>query len=319
MRTSAARRGRLCGLVLLLALSAPFSLVAQSGGSPTVAVAVAPTEPTVGDRVTVTLSADSPAGEPQFPDPGKQWGDVTVVEAAPPTHAAGGNTWQRRIVVAAFRTGEIELPSVAVKLPGGAEAKPAAPIRFKVKSLLPAEPAKVEPKPAAAPVALPRDLRFWWLLALLAGLTLAAGGWLVELERRRRAAGRPTRQIPPLEELLHALGELGPATPPEPGHAVLSLALRRYLGRSLGFHAAESTTSEIQRELGSRRIASATVKSTVQLLRDCDGVKFARRPARAEDLVARLATARELAETIEGQLQPSAEAVPIPTSRGAAA
>lgn len=317
MRTPTARWGPLGGVVLLLALGAPFSLVAQAGGRP-VAVTIAPAESTVGDRVTVTLSVDSPAGEPQFPDPGKQWGDVTVVEAAPPTHTAG-STWQRRIVVAAFRTGEIELPSVTVRLPGGGEAKPAAPIRLQVRSLLPAEPAKVEPKPAAAPVELPREMRFWWLLALLAGLTLAAGGWLVELERRRRAAGRPTRQIPPLEELLHALGELGPTTPPEPGHAVLSLALRRYLGRSFGFHAAESTTSEIQRELGSRRIATATVKRTVQLLRDCDGVKFARRPARAEDLAARLATARELAETIEGQLQPPAEAVATSTSRGAAA
>ena len=71
MRTPAARRGPLGGVVLLLALGAPFSLVAQAGGRP-VAVTIAPAESTVGDRVTVTLSVDSPAGEPQFPDPGRQ-------------------------------------------------------------------------------------------------------------------------------------------------------------------------------------------------------------------------------------------------------
>lgn len=201
-----------------------------------------------------------------------------------------------------------------MKLPDGTAAVPATPIRVEIRAVLPAEPANVEPKPPAPPVALPLDPAFWWTLALLGGLILAAAGWLVELARRQRAAARPTREIPPFEELEAALATLGPGSPVEPGHAVLSLALRRYVGRSLGFHAAESTTSEIQRELAARRLESALVKGSVQLLRECDGVKFARRPATADELVRRVALGRELAGAIEAGLRPAAQPGAGPSS-----
>jgi hypothetical protein len=157
------------------------------------------------------------------------------------------------------------------------------------------------------------------MLALLGGLVLALGGWLVELERRRRAATRPVREVPPLEELEAALGGLAAGSPAEAGHAVLSLALRRYLGRSLAFHAAESTTSEIQRELAARRLDTALIKGAVHLLRDCDGVKFARRPASGEELLRRVAATRELAGAVEAHLHPLAGDAAPTQARGAAA
>lgn len=283
-----------------------------------VQVEVSPAVATVGDRVTVTLVVDSPGGEPQFADPGPKWGEADVVEARAAERRAGGSAWARQVVVSAFRPGKLELPAATVRLPGG-DAAASGPIPIEIRSLLPAEPEKVEPKPPAAPVPLAIDPAFWWLLALFGGLSLAAASWLVELERRRRAAARPVRSVPPLEELESALAALGPGSPPEPGHAALSLALRRYLGRSLGFHAAESTTSEIQRELAARRLAAPSIKGAVALLRDCDGVKFARRPATGEELSRRVVAALELAAAVESHLRPADEGDRAPAARGAAA
>lgn len=313
-------RASFCTVATVLAallLAAPGPGAASPAGA--VRVEVAPAVATVGDRVTVTLTVDSPAGEPQFPDPGRQWGESDVLEAHPAERIAGGAAWRRQLVVAAFRPGPLELPAPVVRLPDGAAARPAGPIRIEIRPLLPAEPEPVEPKPAAPPVALPRDPAFWWLLALLGGLVLALGGWLVELERRRRAATRPVREVPPLEELEAALGGLGPGSAAEPGHAVLSLALRRYLGRSLAFHAAESTTSEIQRELAARRLDTSLIKGAVHLLRDCDGVKFARRPTTGEELTRRVAATRELAAAVEAHLRPPIEGAGSTPARGAAA
>jgi hypothetical protein len=90
-------------------------------------------------------------------------------------------------------------------------------------------------------------------------------------------------------------------------HTGLSQALRRYLGRTFGFPAPESTTSEIQRRLVARGWPSAQVRAMVELLRACDLVKFARAyagSASASDGAAgraRLAAARRLAEECEAR------------------
>ncbi|MDQ1346802.1 MAG: hypothetical protein QG573_171, partial [Acidobacteriota bacterium] len=84
-----------------------------------------------------------------------------------------------------------------------------------------------------------------------------------------------------------------------------SQALRRYLGRRLGFRALESTTTEVQRRLAPQRFEPAFVQRTVRLLRLADQVKFAQRPAGQEEATARIVEARELAGTIENRLAPA--------------
>jgi hypothetical protein len=84
----------------------------------------------------------------------------------------------------------------------------------------------------------------------------------------------------------------------------LSLALRTYLGRTLAFPAAESTTSEIQRRLLARQLPAALVRRTVELLRACDLVKFARQEVGEATAVERLGAAREVGGAFERLLAP---------------
>ncbi len=87
-------------------------------------------------------------------------------------------------------------------------------------------------------------------------------------------------------------------------HTRLSLALRHYLGRRLPFHAVESTTAEIQRQLLSRRMPGPLARQAVELLRACDLVKFARQDADPLKARERVETARRLAGELEAHLSP---------------
>jgi hypothetical protein len=87
-------------------------------------------------------------------------------------------------------------------------------------------------------------------------------------------------------------------------HTRLSLAVRRYLGRRLPFPAVESTTSEIQRQLLSRRMPGPLARQTVELLRACDLVKFARQEVGETLGRERTEAARRVAEEFETHLAP---------------
>jgi hypothetical protein len=120
-----------------------------------------------------------------------------------------------------------------------------------------------------------------------------------------RAARAEAPALPPLPELAAALAALA-GEAPAPGHARLSAALRRYLGRALDFHAVESTTREIERQLAARRLDAALVARSARLLRDADQVKFARRDATSGELERRRQEALELAGAVEDHLHPPA-------------
>lgn len=169
-----------------------------------------------------------------------------------------------------------------------------------------------ELRPAAPPKPLPTRQLFWWTTGLLA---LACGLATLAVDRRLRnvpaAALAPRPVLAPYDELVQHLVELDP-TDTEPTHTALSLGLRRYLGRSLGFQATESTTSEIQRRLrdtsrGVRSVGASEVQPLMQLFRACDQVKFARQQVAPEITRERLRQARQLAQDIEDRLRPKAQ------------
>jgi hypothetical protein len=137
-------------------------------------------------------------------------------------------------------------------------------------------------------------------------LLTAAALWLAFRRRRGEAAGAAP-PLAPFEELRRAVAALPAAGSPAAGHTALSLALRRYPGRSLGFPAAESSTTEIQRALAARPLPAGVGFRAVELLRACDLVKFARRPADEEALRRRGEAALGLGGEIETHLAPPPE------------
>ncbi len=206
------------------------------------------------------------------------------------------------------------------------EARTPADLALDVVSVLPrskpGEPAP-PPKGPAPMVTLPLGSRFWWTAAGFAAACAAAGA-LLAWQRRRRAAGlAAAARLPPYEALLAEIDRLGAQLESAAAstlriHTDLSRALRAYLGRTLAFPAAESTTSEIQRQLTSRQLAahqlpSALPRRAVEILRGCDLVKFARQEVGQARTRERLDGARAVAVELERHVHPPAEAAAADT------
>jgi hypothetical protein len=317
-------RFHLAPLALLLLATSPLG--AQAPGqtqAPRLELSLNPREVTVGDPVEAILTLQTPAaalaGDPRFPVWGASWGDAEVLEKgeAQKTGEAGGTaTWRQRIVIAAYRTGKVDLPPVQVAVPQKdrtLQVQTPAGSALAVRSVLPPGEKDPKPKPPAALRPLPIGAPFWWTLAGMSALCALLGWALWRQSRRRRqtpaAAVRPL--LPPFDELTATLDDLAGEPSMVRLHTRLSLAMRRYLGRALGVPAPESTTSEVHRLLVGRRLPAPLVRQAVELLRACDLVKFARQEVGTERGQERAAAARQLGHDIEKYVQPPAPTTTI--------
>lgn len=309
-------------VAFVLAVSPAFATDASSASAaPRVTVALETASLAVGDPAVATLTLDLTAAEATreatFPDWSAGWGEAEVLSASPVEKSAtpGGVQLVQKLRLTAFRPGKTALPPVAIRLAGDPELRAFTPpdLALEVRSVIPADDRELAPAPPAPPrpLAVPRS--FWWALAIGGGLAIFAG----VLAWRRRPSADPLAapELSPLDELERALGLLA-AEPPAGAFAHLSQALRRYLGRRLGFRALESTTTEVQRRLAARRFEPALVQRAVRLLRLADQIKFARRPAESAEATARIAESRELARAIESHLAPAVEVAPTTAAAG---
>jgi hypothetical protein len=239
------------------------------------------------------------------------WGEAEVVGGGKPvklSEQGGAAVWEQRITIAAFKTGSVPLPPVGVALPyksGTVQAQTPAGLALAVRSVIPAGEKEPAPKPPAPPRSLSLGPRFWWTLAALGAACLGAAG-LLWLQRRRAVGGAPGARpaLEPFAELAAELDRLRGEPSMLALHTALSFALRRYLGRRLPFPAVESTTSDIQRQLLSRRMPGPLVRQTVELLRACDLVKFARQEVGEAQGRERAEAARRVAGEWESHLAP---------------
>lgn len=293
-----------------VALGSAFLLAAAAlaAAEPRLDVALEPTSATVGDPVAATLTlrldaADSRA-RASFPDWSRGWGELEVLDAGAVERreSANGAELVQRLKVAAFRVGEIAAPTVAIGLDGASVREVrSAPATLEIRSVLPADEPNPAPRPPSPARKLPLSPAFYATVAALATAALAAA-WAL---RRKTAAALPVPLVPPLEEFERALAALGGAEPAA-GHATLSLALRRFLGRSLDLPAPAWSTSELARRLDRRDLDAVLVQRAARLLREIDRIKFARQPADAPALERRIAEAREIARALDRDLHPPA-------------
>lgn len=289
--------------ILLVFLSVP--LLAQP--SP-VSVHLAPPGPTVGDPVEATITLEVPAdlvADPRFPVWGKTWGEAEIVKADEPVRISS-TVWAQKLTLAAFKPGSVPLPPVQIAVPkrtGTVQISTPAGLAIAVRSVIPQSEKNPKPKPAAAMRPLPLGERFWWTVAVLSALCLL-GAWLIWLQNRRMSPQAAKPALGPFEELAAEIDGLRAEPSMLAVHTRLSFALRRYLGRRLPFPAVESTTSDIQRQLLARRMPGPLVRQTVELLRACDLVKFARQEVGETQAKERVETARRLAGEFEAQLAP---------------
>jgi hypothetical protein len=306
-------------LQLFVALSPNF---AQSGrvtpgpelpAGVEVNVRAQPQKATVGDPIQIDVDISLPKGyQAILRKPASQVGDFAVLEfnpgsvvppegkaapTAPPreTELQGApSRYQARMIVALYRTGEFEFPSVPIVLraPDGKEtAVTTRPVKIRIESVLTEKDPKLRDLKKQAELHEPVRWVLWFTAALLL-LIVAALAWWLYRRRRRPALHLPAQpQIDPLVLAETDLRDLLSRGLLDKGYVkqfyvLLSEIAKRILEAGYGIHTIEKTTSEIMEELRSSpaaRDASDDFQDIESLLYECDLVKFAKYvPAKAE-------------------------------------
>jgi len=265
---------------------------------PAVDVRVEPREVTVGDPIAARIVIGLPAGaRAELPELSGTLGPFTVTGGswAGPRPAGEGTEWVWSGTLAAFRTGELELPPIRVEIRGpGAASRSAAsaPVTLLVKSVLPAEAdAPAEIADLKPPVGVAPDYSAWIVaLAVLAGALGLA--WLASWLHRRLAGhlaavpapADPFQRVPPHEWAYAELQRLLGQRLPERGEvdlffAEISRIVKCYLGGRFRVELLECTTAEVPAALAQAGAPPEVAPEAVALLSACDLVKFAgRRP-----------------------------------------
>ncbi|HVZ73300.1 MAG TPA: hypothetical protein VHJ20_13060 [Polyangia bacterium] len=232
------------------------------------------------------------------------------------------------LTVAAYETGEKEIPAIDVTYLGSEGAVRAAktsPLPIKIASLIANEP---EPalKDAAGPVTVMQDN--FLIVYIGAGLFAAALGglitWLVVRRLRARAAKRPGPPPRPAHEIalekLDRLGQYGflenADADNRPFYFAVSEIIREYLGGRFGFDSLELTTDElvVQLKRAAGRDLGLFEGEVVGWLASCDLVKFAKISPTASEARGALETAIRIVTST----RPRPEPAPVPVPQGAA-
>ncbi len=298
--------------------AAPTSVPEVAPGGE-LAVVLEPASITVGDPIEVTATLQLTTGTTSgigatLIGLDDRWGEATLL--APPqrvesTDPAAQPTWRFRVT--AFRPGRFELPALGVRVSTDPPTEiVGSSVVLEVRSVLPADGDTVGPMPPAAP--RPRGVgKPFVAAASLLALAIAAAAWALA-RRREELAAAPAPLLAPREEFGAALQQIAADGHADPvaGHAELSRAMRRYLGRRFDFPALESTSTQVARRLARplavRQVDPTLPRTLARLLADCDGVKFARRPTSSAALGERCTIAAGLVDSLETHLAAPMEA-----------
>jgi hypothetical protein len=269
-RTNAART-----LLLVIAAAAAAApaladeapdLGAADPGAPTVGASLDRTEAHVGDRLTLTVSAiahDAVADTVRLPEQ-VDLGKFELLDSSRADRDLGDGKKSRRFVlqIAAYETGELEIPPIVVEYRSGGETRTVRTTSIPVE----VKPVVDDPKANLQPLRGQRDVMVEDRrpIQLLTGggiiLAVAALGFVVRaiLRRRRRRAAQPAPVVeivrPPDEvalERLRAIRERGQFSVEnyQPFHFEVAEVVRAYLGARFGFDSLELTTTELLDEL----------------------------------------------------------------------
>lgn len=272
----------------MAAAMAVLASAEPASGSPRFRLDVAPVQPTIGDRVELTLRCR----DPQF-DPAR----ITHVHfhRIPEQAWALDQPWQRnwsegahapwRAVLRPFQVGRLDPPEAIVRFStdGATSETLATGGALQVQSVRSGDSNQGAVLYDMRPrVEIPRQ---WTGLAGLLAIAAAglAGAFLIARRiGRRRNAGPDHTSEPELSPGLWALRELDrrrrlPVCSAGPAKAIythVSEVLRLYLDRRYGIRAIDMTTLECLRALCARRVDPEHLRWIKDFLDECDRVKF---------------------------------------------
>jgi hypothetical protein len=294
---------------LLLLLVAVLPAGAQRVSSvPAPTTAVLPESITVGDVFHAAIRVQAPGDRRVFfPD---------TLAVPPEVESAGrrqirvdttstGITHTAVYPLTAWRPDTVELAPAEIRVASasGEEVLTATFPQVRIRSVLPADTAGIEPQPA-------KDVlgpnRLWWPLLLLLALLLAAAALAYWFYRRRRPApeiAAPVPLMPPRQRALEALDRARASGLVEAGamkefYSAVSDALRQYLDAVEPVWGADLTTSELVAHMRGRA-GDVQIAEMLTILGEADLVKFARRRPGQEQALARWGAARAWVERFD--------------------
>jgi hypothetical protein len=286
--------------------------------APTAVARVDRNEAAIGDRITLTVTTVAPVGVPTNLPTELDLGPFEAIGGDPVIEEKdlgdGHRSRSFRIEIAAYQTGALEVPPIAVTYigkDGRVLSRPTDPVPVKITSLIANEP-DPQLKDAAAPVAvLEPDLT---LVYVGAGLGVAALGAFIALELRRRwrlrDARRPAPPPRPAHEIaLEKLGQLatsglGSDSDLRQFYFQLSEIVREYLGGRFDFPALEMTTQELSDELARLGPRGLVPGEIAGWLSGCDLVKFAKLAPPPAEARGALETAIRMVESTRPRFEP---------------
>ena len=313
------------GLVLLA-----FGSAAVADGPVSVAATVDKRGITIGDPITLSVVVEvDPGYKITDSGVGRTMNEFEVLEASPPqvTKIANNRTrYTFRYRITAFRVGNLVFPqvNVAYQSPAGEPGvSPTAEIPLVVTSVIQAGEATDDIKPAKPQLRLPTAAPQIPQLAIQIALAIVVLAMLALIIRQtRRAAGRRAKDADMDEPLLtpaqRAMAELSRVASlglPEKGryaehYALLSKALRAYVGDRFGLSANERTPRELREDMLRAGVDRTEIATIYEILREGESARFHQAvsyPARAQHAVRsaldamRRAAVAEQYELMKGQ------------------
>lgn len=270
-------------MIALLAVLLQVQSAPTVDRAATVRVRVSPEQPAVGEPITVELRVQAPRGTlvrfPVLPDTG------TRIEPLDPRSVTGGETADGVEQVATYRliawdTGSVapSFSDVTLERDGRVARYPVELGGLRIRSVLPADSAARQPKPARDPLDAPTMLWRWWVAAVVVAL-LAFWGSRVA---RRRAREHATMDPGPLVRARAAFAHLRAldlSSAGEPGRHALShgAVLRRYIAERWPTLPVSLTARELEQRLPATNL-SVLPERVVSLAAALEPVAYAAAP-----------------------------------------
>lgn len=242
---------------------------------------------TIGDPVNIKATATYPAGyQVLFPDLPERWGSFEVrnqARTAARSNPDGSETATQSIQVALFGTGSFETPDYTITILndiGQIESMLAPPVTLTVVPVLP--PGSLQLKDIKPQTNLPWIVA--WPVIPAGALLLAFLGLVVYMTAKwvrtiRYKASIKVDTRSPYEIAQDELVHIQRLDMPGQGlikehYTMVSDSVRRYLENAYEVAATDLTTDEVRRALRSSAITTEDSRDVINLLGDCDLVKF---------------------------------------------
>jgi len=290
-----------------------------------------PTSITVGDHVTLRVSATVPElqrlliRDPFAVKEPTSW--TLVQKPVVSEEKIGASEWQRKVEykLATFELGAVELPKIEVSYqpPGGGEAivKGLPEQTVQVNSVLEGDPARAPLNDIKGPVAIPIPRAIKWGAAILAAAVAAALAFFIWSRLRKKIGALIRPEVTPDEWALQQIEacereRLIEHKKLKELYTRLTDTLRHYLGRGYNIKAIDMTTGELlsrleeaedeQRPEHRQEFRNARLR-LAELLDEADLVKFAQFLPEASRSRQALDKAREVVRLTRYRFAPEPE------------